>query len=98
MPEEWYYWPDEADEAYQAQVEQWRQDYAIGNDYPPPIRDLNRIVFLETNMPPELQGLSVDGLIAKGVQRVPGSSAGDFIISTTRFRRASPSKRGKASR
>jgi len=75
MPEEWYYWPDEADEAYQAQVEQWRQDYAIGNDYPPPIRDLNRIVFLETNMERRADARASHEELAAAMREELGSTA-----------------------
>lgn len=79
IPRWWYYWPDDSDALYQAQLDQWRKDYAVGTDYPIPIREVNRTVFLETNMPPELEGLSVGELTERGVQMIPGDDAVGYI-------------------
>lgn len=42
--------------------------------------DLNRVVFLEENMPPELHRLSLAELTEVGVQQIPGEKAIDLLV------------------
>jgi hypothetical protein len=80
IPAEWYFWPDEADAVYQAELRAWQDAHERGDDYPIPLRDVRRVVFLEHDMPPELKGLDVGQLMAEGVTRIPGSAACAYIV------------------
>lgn len=80
VPAEWYFWPDEADDVYQAELRAWQDGSPRGDASPIPLRDVRRVVFLEHSMPPELAGLDARQLLADGVIRIPGSAARDYII------------------
>ena len=80
IPVEWYFWPDEADDVYQAELRAWQDASQRGEHSPIPLRDVRRVVFLEHNMPPELAGLDDHQLLAEGVSRIPGSAAREYIV------------------
>jgi hypothetical protein len=80
VPAEWYFWPDEADDVYQAELRAWQDASQCGEHLAIPLRDVRRVVFLEHNMPPELAGLDDQQLLAEGVSRIPGSAARAYIV------------------
>ena len=82
IPVEWYYWPDDADKGYQQEMRDWHQACLAGGPNPPiPIRDVNRVVFLQENMPHELRGADVHALMESGVIRIPGQQAVETLIA-----------------
>jgi hypothetical protein len=80
VPAEWYFWRDEADDVYQAELRAWQDAQGRGDDSPILLRDVRRVVFLEHSMPPELAGLDASQLLADGVIRIPGSAACEYIV------------------
>jgi hypothetical protein len=74
-PNWWYFWPDAADEAYQADLAEWRKTHDGVR-----LRDVNRVVFLDQNRPPELTGLTPAELREQGVIILPGQEASDLFL------------------
>jgi hypothetical protein len=81
IPQAWYYWPDEMDEAYQSERRAWHMNAARGGEGPAPERDMDRCVFLDENMPVELRHLSEAELDARGVRGVPGQQGAEYLIA-----------------
>ena len=60
IPVEWYFWPDEADDVYQAEFRAWQDAQGRGDDSPIPLRDVRRVVFLEHSAPGTATGQALN--------------------------------------